>query len=521
MAAGFDKHGEAIDGLFDLGFGYVEIGSVTPLAQVRAALVLLVDADGSQPGNPKPRVFRIPESNALVNRYGFNSEGHLSVIARLRNRVRQFVADNALVLPASIFPPPPANALPNHDVVAQLLASADGEHALVVDSVGIPRSLKPGKVLAINLGKNKASEQDSIEDFVQGVHAMGPYADVLVVNVSSPNTPGLRNLQRKGVLEELLQGVVAARNSLTAQFKPPVLVKVAPDLDADQLADIAQAVLSSGIDGIIISNTTITRPASAGNASELLEAGGLSGPPVKPLALAALSALHAATGGKVPLIGCGGITTGQDAIDFAKAGATLVQMYTSFIYEGVGLPRKLKDEVTAILEKENTTWAQIIGTAVPVLPLPIKTIPVVEIEVVAVPVEKVLVIEIPKQEKEEVSTELLQNMELHLEVLLEELAASHVPVVSPVATEAEILAVIVPAFAEDAAPIEVVPALPTNEVLLPATTTASPSVVLEALATTVTPPTVEAVEPKSEIAVAVEPIIAPVSPPLQGGKRWV
>lgn len=290
-------------------------------------------------------------------------------MARLRSRVRQFVADNSLSLPASLFPSPPAHAHPTHDVVAQLLASPSGKDALVPDAIGVPRSLHPGRILAINLGKNKSSDPDSIDDFVNGVHSLGPYADVLVINVSSPNTPGLRNLQRKGMLEELLTGVVAARDSLVASssssYKPPVLVKVAPDLDEEQLLDIAAAVQSAGIDGIVVSNTTISRPASAGTNASLAEMGGLSGPPVKPLALAALSALHKATDGKVPLIGCGGISSGQDAIDFARAGATLVQMYTSFIYEGVGLPRKIKDEVVEILKKEKTTWVKIIGSGVP------------------------------------------------------------------------------------------------------------------------------------------------------------
>lgn len=422
----------------------------------------------------------------------------------MRNRVRKFVAANALYLPTSIFPLPPSNALPSHDVVAQLLASAEGSDALVTDAVGIPRSLREGKVLAINLGKNKISAAESIDDFVNGVYAMGPYADILVVNVSSPNTPGLRNLQKKGILEELLIGVVKARDSLVGEFKPPVLVKVAPDLDQDQLDDIAQAVLSSGIDGIIVSNTTITRPSSAGKASELLEAGGLSGPPVKPLALAALSALHSATGGKVPLIGCGGISNGADAIEFAKAGATLVQMYTSFIYEGVGLPRKLKDEITEILVKEGTTWKEIIGTAVPV-----KTIapPVAEIAVPVVEEKNIL--------------------RLELESLLEDLSASEpVPSAQELPTEAEILAVIVPAFEEGHQEITIVADVASVDVLPPPIVSAAPSVVLEALATTVPPPTTKVVEEK------VEPIVEISTPGIEkeekkeekeekSEKRWV
>jgi dihydroorotate dehydrogenase len=308
-------------------------------------------------------VFRVAETQSLINRYGFNSEGHTTVMSRLRHRIRQFVARNSLTIPADLFPAPPAYALPDHDVVAQLLASSAGKDALVTDAIALPRSLVPGHVLAINLGKNKTSDPDSISDFVDGVHALGPYADVLVINVSSPNTPGLRNLQRKGMLEELLVGVIAARDSLPGlSNKIPVLVKVAPDLSASELEDIASAVMSAKIDGIVVSNTTISRPASAGESPNLVQAGGLSGPPVKPLALAALSALHAATDGSIPLIGCGGISTGQDAIDFAKAGATLVQLYTSFIYGGVGLPRRIKDEVAEILEKEGKTWTQMVGS---------------------------------------------------------------------------------------------------------------------------------------------------------------
>lgn len=226
----------------------------------------------------------------------------------------------------------------------------------------MPRSLTPGKVLGINLGKNKVSDPDSIDDFVKGVASLGPYADVLVVNVSSPNTPGLRNLQRKGMLSELLEGVVKARDALPGSVKPPVLVKVAPDLDDEQVSDIAFAAQNSGIDGVIVSNTTISRPASAGSSPTLQETGGLSGPPVKALALRALSALYEQTDGKIPLVGCGGISTGQDALDYAKAGASLVQLYTGFVYGGVGLPRRIKDELAALLEKEGKAWKDVIGS---------------------------------------------------------------------------------------------------------------------------------------------------------------
>lgn len=265
-------------------------------------------------------------------------------------------------LPASLLPPPPANALPNYDVVAALLDSPEGQAALVPDTISFPRSLVPNHVLAINLGKNKTSAAESVDDYVNGVKLLGPYADILVINVSSPNTPGLRNLQKREALESLLASVVAARDELPSAPNPPVLVKIAPDLTKPELEDIAAAVVGAKIDGIVISNTTISRPPSAGTSPHLIEAGGLSGPPVKPLALAALKILYAATEGKVPLVGCGGISSGRDAVEFAKAGASLVQLYTGFIYGGLGLPRRIKDEVATILKEEGTTWARLVGS---------------------------------------------------------------------------------------------------------------------------------------------------------------
>ncbi|KPV74412.1 uncharacterized protein RHOBADRAFT_37426 [Rhodotorula graminis WP1] len=350
ISAGFDKHAEAIDGLFNLGFGYVEVGSITP---------------EPQPGNPKPRVFRVPETESVINRYGFNSEGHDAALARLRQRIIGFVNRYASLLPPSLFPPTPETqaAMDHFDPVRAYLASQDGAGAAPADAVDMPRSLTPGKVLGINLGKNKTSDPDSIADFVRGVESLGPYADVLVVNVSSPNTPGLRNLQRKGMLSELLEGVVKARDGLPGHVKPPVLVKVAPDLDDEQVSDIAYAATHSGIDGVIVSNTTISRPKSAGSSPTLAETGGLSGPPVKQLALRALSALYEQTDGKIPLVGCGGISTGQDALDFAKAGASLVQLYTGFVYGGVGLPRRIKDELAELLKAEGKAWKDVVGTA--------------------------------------------------------------------------------------------------------------------------------------------------------------
>ncbi|KAI0816987.1 dihydroorotate dehydrogenase [Trametes gibbosa] len=321
LAAGFDKNGEAIDGLFNLGFSWVEIGSVTPKPQ---------------PGNPKPRVFHLPGDSALINRYGFPSDGHAAVLSRLRARL------------PSVFAYSPEAEDPLHGAV----------HA----------SLYPGKLLAVNLGKNKSSPPDSIADFVSGVRTFGPYADALVVNVSSPNTPGLRGMQSRTLLQELLAGVTAARDEITAssaqKHRPRLLLKIAPDLNELEVADIAAAVLATdGVDGVIVSNTTVQRPAGTLDANKA-EQGGLSGPPLKPYALATLRTLRGLLPASIPLIGCGGISSGADALEFARAGASAVQLYTSFGYGGVGVPRQVKDELVALLRKEGTTWAQVVQQSV-------------------------------------------------------------------------------------------------------------------------------------------------------------
>ncbi|KAH7878954.1 Dihydroorotate dehydrogenase-domain-containing protein [Lentinula edodes] len=311
LAAGFDKDGEAIDGLFDLGFSWVEIGSITPKPQ---------------PGNPKPRVFRLPEDNAIINRYGFPSQGHATVFSRVRARLPKFLT---------------------------------GEETKA--------SLRDGSLLAVNLGKNKESPADSIDDFVAGVRTFGPFSDVLVVNVSSPNTPGLRGLQSKASLEALLTGVTQARDSLPPSYltsqRPRLVLKIAPDLDQSQIEDIANVIKNTGIDGVIVSNTTIQRPSHLLSASRT-ENGGLSGPPIKPYTLTALRTLRANLPPHIPIIGCGGISNGEDALEYARAGATMVQVYTSFGYDGVGTCRRIKDQIVETLQKEGTTWAEIVKKSV-------------------------------------------------------------------------------------------------------------------------------------------------------------
>ncbi|SSD60715.1 probable Dihydroorotate dehydrogenase (quinone), mitochondrial [Saccharomycodes ludwigii] len=320
-AAGFDKDGEGIDGIFNIGFGYVEIGSVTPK---------------SQPGNPKPRFFRLPQDDAVINRYGFNSSGHQVVFENLMRRVSKFL-----------------NSYSTKNQKSQ-----------------VNLSLYKNKLLAVNLGKNKNG--DEVKDYLSGIEKFQSLSDVLVINVSSPNTPGLRDLQEETKLTNLLSEVVKKRDSLidngnvlgAKEHKPPILVKIAPDLTEPELASIVQSAKDSKIDGIVVSNTTIQRPSALITKDETLkqQAGGLSGKPLKPLSLKALKTVAKyAKDSDLVLVGCGGISSGKDAIEFAKAGATFVQLYTAFAYSGPGLIAQIKDEITSELAKEGKTWMQIIG----------------------------------------------------------------------------------------------------------------------------------------------------------------
>ncbi|XP_062031858.1 dihydroorotate dehydrogenase (quinone), mitochondrial [Lepus europaeus] len=288
VAAGFDKHGEAVDGLYKMGFGFVEVGSVTPQPQE---------------GNPRPRVFRLPEDHAVINRYGFNSHG-LSVVEH-RLRARQ-------------------------QVQAKLTED------------GLP--------LGINLGKNKASA-DAAADYTEGVRVLGPLADYLVVNVSSPNTAGLRSLQGKAELRCLLTKVLQERDALKGAHKPAVLVKIAPDLTAQDKEDIASVVRELGIDGLIITNTTVSRPASLQGALRS-EAGGLSGKPLRDLSTQTIREMYALTQGKIPIIGVGGVSSGQDALEKIQAGASLVQLYTALTYCGPPVVGKVKRELEALLKEQ-------------------------------------------------------------------------------------------------------------------------------------------------------------------------
>ncbi|KTW29292.1 dihydroorotate dehydrogenase (fumarate) [Pneumocystis carinii B80] len=295
LAAGMDKQAEAIDGLFDLGFGYVEVGSVTPCPQ---------------PGNPPPRFFRLKKDASVINRYGFNSDGHDVIARRLHDRILKYVF----------------KYYPDLGQIPHFLPQS-ARNIELVNFLNIPRSLRKNKLLAVNLGRNKNSE--GINDYVKGVYRLGQYADVLVINISSPNTFGLRLLQQKESLETLLSAVVRERD-LLPDPKPALCIKISPDLKDLELQDIVDVISKIPIDGVVVSNTTIQRPKNLKEDKFLHERGGLSGPPLKPLALDIIRFLRRKLPENCLIIGCGGISSGKDAIEYARAGASLIQCYTAF-----------------------------------------------------------------------------------------------------------------------------------------------------------------------------------------------
>jgi dihydroorotate dehydrogenase len=292
LAAGYDKNAEAIGALSGFGFGFVEIGTVTPRPQL---------------GNPKPRLFRLPEDGAAINRLGFNSQGLAAVARRLAARDR---------------------------------------------SRGI---------LGVNIGRNKDTA-DPIADYEQGVAALAPYADYLTVNISSPNTPGLRDMQHKSVLPEFIARLQLARAKATPRLPPPLLLKIAPDLEPQARYEIAEIALFSGLDGLIVSNSTVARPDSL-RSPQAREAGGLTGKPLFAPSTALLSEMYHLTGGRLPLIGVGGIASGADAYAKIRAGATLVQLYTALIYEGPGLVARIKADLVALLRRDGfNSIGEAVGT---------------------------------------------------------------------------------------------------------------------------------------------------------------
>lgn len=279
LAAGFDKNAEMMSEMANLGFGFVEVGTVTPLPQ---------------PGNPKPRMFRLPEDGGLINRMGFNNDGV--------------------------------------EVVAERLAAfrANGDQKQLI--------------IGGNIGKNKVTpNEEAVSDYIKCFDRLFDVVDYFVVNVSSPNTPGLRELQEKEPLMQLL-GTLQQRNSKNG-ISRPILLKIAPDLTNEQLDDIVYIVQQTGIAGIIATNTTISREGLVSNDKLKNETGGLSGKPLTKRSTEVIAYIHKKSKGAFPIIGVGGIHSVEDAVEKLQAGASLLQLYTGFIYEGPGLIKRINKKI--------------------------------------------------------------------------------------------------------------------------------------------------------------------------------
>lgn len=285
MAAGFDKNAEALDGIFALGFGFVEAGTVTPRPQT---------------GNPRPRVFRDPAARAVINRMGFPNDG-MNAFTRHYRAFREKGRNRA-------------------------------------------------GIVGINIGKNKDTE-DAAADYLTLIERFAPMADYLAVNVSSPNTPGLRALQGREYLLPMLDALLGRRALVCGPKQPPLLVKFAPDLTQDECEDIAKTVLEAGIDGLILTNTTIARPDTLATGFAQQQ-GGLSGAPLRDRATETIRAFYALTGGRLPIIGAGGISSATDAYAKIRAGASLVELYTALVYHGPALVGDIKSGLADLLRRD-------------------------------------------------------------------------------------------------------------------------------------------------------------------------
>lgn len=285
LAAGFDKEAQVVDAMLAVGFGFVEAGTVTPLAQ---------------PGNPRPRLFRLDEDGAAINQFGFNSGGVKPFAERLKQR----------------------------------------------------QNKKMNGIVGANVGQNKLTT-DGAADYTIGIETLCGLSDYLVVNISSPNTAGLRDLQARDILQDLVERVLEARKRSTPDTAtpPPLLVKVAPDLNDDERRDIVEVIVEAEIDGLIVGNTTIKRPDTLKNAHRS-KPGGLSGLPLMGPSTAILADFYRLTQGKIPLIGCGGVASGEDAYAKIRAGASLVQLYTALVFHGPTIVTRIKRELASCLRKD-------------------------------------------------------------------------------------------------------------------------------------------------------------------------
>ncbi|HSJ77535.1 MAG TPA: quinone-dependent dihydroorotate dehydrogenase [Erythrobacter sp.] len=291
VAAGFDKNAEVPDALLGMGFGFTEVGSITPLPQA---------------GNPQPRLFRLVEDGAVINRMGFNNEGGDAALARLQAR-----------------------------------AGRSG-------------------IVGVNIGANKDSS-DRVADYAVLAKAMAPFASYLCVNVSSPNTPGLRALQDEAALAGLIDAVIAARDEAGCKSAPPIFLKVAPDLEPADVDAIARIALDKQLGALVVSNTTISRPELRSHHAG--ESGGLSGAPLRMLALTRLRDFRTATGGAIPLVGVGGIATAEHAWERIRAGASLVQLYSAMVYEGPGLGARIVRGLEALMKRDGfASIAEAVGS---------------------------------------------------------------------------------------------------------------------------------------------------------------
>jgi dihydroorotate dehydrogenase len=293
MAAGFDKNGEVPDPLLRLGFGFVEIGSVTPQPQA---------------GNPRPRLFRLERDDAVINRMGFNNDGANMVLRRLAGRAHL------------------------------------------------------GGIVGVNLGANKDSA-DRVADYVRLIETFATVASYFTVNISSPNTPGLRNLQQGAQLDDLLGKVLEARDRVREKSGyTPVLLKIAPDLSLAELDDVVHVARSRGVDGMIVSNTTLARPSSLREQARASEQGGLSGRPLFRLSTRMVAETFVRVEGAFPLVGVGGIDSGGAALTKIRAGASLIQLYSSLVYKGVGLVEQIKaDLASTLLRTGREQLSEIVG----------------------------------------------------------------------------------------------------------------------------------------------------------------
>ena len=293
MAAGFDKSAEVPDALLKLGFGFVEVGSVTPRPQ---------------PGNPRPRVFRLERDEGVINRMGFNNDGAHVVLRRLAARAHS------------------------------------------------------GGIIGVNIGANKDSA-NRVADYVRLIEIFAPVASYFTVNVSSPNTPGLRNLQQADALGDLLARAIEARDRVQQSAGPtPLLLKIAPDLTLSELDDVVHVARARGVDGMIVSNTTLSRPASLRDKTTAQEQGGLSGRPLLRLSTRMLAETYVRAEGAFPLIGVGGVDSGGAALMKIRAGASLVQLYSALIYRGIGLVESIKADLLSTLRRTGRdSLSEIVG----------------------------------------------------------------------------------------------------------------------------------------------------------------